>query len=158
MRKRVSHGLPAQFSLLAYLFSFLLFCAGVNYYDVYSDNLFLFAFQEAPASTSTAASDPTSNSAAPRTGRTGRTGPSARVTCNDRKVEHVVLMNSKAHSRWGSLLLPSYWQQRPQVLGRPEDMAVAVAFAQQLSSPYMRDGYNSLGAGASVNHLVYRVH
>ena len=71
------------------------------------------------------------------------------------QLHHFALVNPYPLGAYSGLFVPFLRQYRPQVLAE-DALLVAFAFANQMPSPYWRLGFNSLAAGASVNHLHFQ--
>ncbi|EDQ85447.1 uncharacterized protein MONBRDRAFT_11778 [Monosiga brevicollis MX1] len=69
--------------------------------------------------------------------------------------QHAVLINPFPLGWLSGLLVPYLLEHRPQVMTR-DALTAGFAFAQRLQNPYTRLAFNSLEAGASVNHLHFQ--
>eukprot|EP00937_MAST-01D_sp_MAST-1D-sp2_P002886 g2886.t1 len=65
---------------------------------------------------------------------------------------HLVVINASPIEEMHVLFCPRTFDRLPQQL-TPDTLDAALAFAALSREPYLRMGFNSLGAGASVNHL-----
>ena len=69
---------------------------------------------------------------------------------------NLVLINVSPIEYGHILLCPRLLDNVPQVMD-PSTVLVALHFALEVDNPYMRVGYNSLGAFATINHLHFQV-
>ncbi|EGD83605.1 hypothetical protein PTSG_04213 [Salpingoeca rosetta] len=68
---------------------------------------------------------------------------------------HAVLVNKSPLSKYSGLLVPFLREQRNQVM-TADALLVGLGFANRLQGSGIRVGFNSLYAGASVNHLHFQ--
>jgi GDP-L-galactose phosphorylase len=70
---------------------------------------------------------------------------------------HLVIINVSPIDYGHVLLVPKALDDLPQLL-TPETLRLALQFAQEAANPYLRVGYNSLGAYATINHLHFQAY
>eukprot|EP00730_Choanoeca_flexa_P006250 TRINITY_DN12117_c1_g1_i1.p1 TRINITY_DN12117_c1_g1~~TRINITY_DN12117_c1_g1_i1.p1 ORF type:complete len:383 (+),score=53.70 TRINITY_DN12117_c1_g1_i1:103-1251(+) len=68
---------------------------------------------------------------------------------------HAILINPFPLGHLSGLVVPHLHQHRPQVMTR-DVLRTGLRIAQHFMSPWLRLAFNSLSAGASVNHLHYQ--
>jgi len=78
--------------------------------------------------------------------------PSARLPASP----NALLINVSPIDYGHVLLCPRVLDCLPQVLDR-ESVLLALRYAKEVGNPYLRVGYNSLGAYATINHLHFQV-
>lgn len=80
--------------------------------------------------------------------------PHAAVTTSE---SHMVLINVSPIEYGHVLLVPRILDSLPQQIAQPE-LLLALQMAKSSDNPYMRVGYNSLGAYATINHLHFQAY
>eukprot|EP01001_Neometanema_parovale_P008501 NODE_4776_length_1020_cov_88.147157_g4571_i0.p1 GENE.NODE_4776_length_1020_cov_88.147157_g4571_i0~~NODE_4776_length_1020_cov_88.147157_g4571_i0.p1 ORF type:complete len:325 (+),score=35.92 NODE_4776_length_1020_cov_88.147157_g4571_i0:72-977(+) len=70
--------------------------------------------------------------------------------------DHLLLINRSPIGYLSGVLVPNVAANHPQWL-TASALDVALAFASELRSRGLRIGYNSMGAGASVNHMHFQI-
>lgn len=70
---------------------------------------------------------------------------------------NLVLINVSPIEYGHILLVPRVLDNLPQLL-TPDTLLLALQFAHEVNNPYMRIGYNSLGAYATINHLHFQAY
>jgi len=70
---------------------------------------------------------------------------------------HLVVINVSPIDYGHVLLVPRALCDLPQLLS-PETLRLALQFAQEAANPYLRVGFNSLGAYATINHLHFQAY
>lgn len=70
---------------------------------------------------------------------------------------NLVIINVSPIEYGHILLVPRVLDNLPQLV-TPETLLFALQFAQEVNNPYMRVGYNSLGAYATINHLHFQAY
>jgi len=80
--------------------------------------------------------------------------PHAAVTASE---SHMVLINVSPIEYGHVLLVPRILDNLPQQIEMPE-LLLALQMAKSSDNPYMRVGYNSLGAYATINHLHFQAY
>jgi GDP-L-galactose phosphorylase len=80
--------------------------------------------------------------------------PHAAVTTSE---SHMVLINVSPIEYGHVLLVPRILDSLPQQIEQPE-LLLALQMAKSSDNPYMRVGYNSLGAYATINHLHFQAY
>lgn len=70
---------------------------------------------------------------------------------------HLIVINVSPIDYGHVLLVPSVLDDLPQLL-TPATLRLALQFAQEAGNPYLRVGFNSLGAYATINHLHFQAY
>lgn len=70
---------------------------------------------------------------------------------------NLVLINVSPIEYGHILLVPRVLDNLPQLVN-PDTLLLALQFAHEVNNPYMRVGYNSLGAYATINHLHFQAY
>lgn len=70
---------------------------------------------------------------------------------------NLVLINVSPIEYGHILLVPRVLDNLPQLI-TPDTLLLALQFGQEVNNPYMRLGYNSLGAYATINHLHFQAY
>ena len=70
---------------------------------------------------------------------------------------HLVLINVSPIEYGHVLLVPRALSRLPQQLA-PDTLRLALSFAEEAANPYLRVGYNSMGAFATINHLHFQAY
>jgi GDP-L-galactose phosphorylase len=70
---------------------------------------------------------------------------------------HLIVINVSPIDYGHVLLVPRVLDDLPQLLS-PSTLRLALQFAQEAGNPYLRVGFNSLGAYATINHLHFQAY
>lgn len=108
----------------------------------------LFAFEPAPSSGKHRGCDATA---------TGQQLPRLEEAGKLSRSPHLVLINVSPIDYGHVLLCPDVLSARPQ-LADAGSLRLALAFAAEAGSPWLRVGFNSLGAFATINHLHFQAY
>jgi len=80
----------------------------------------------------------------------------SRIKCDSEGMTHAIFLNPYPLGNFSSIFLPYFWDEQPQQLS-VDSIAISLALNAEIYNPSFRMAYDSMGAGAKINHLHFHL-